>query len=229
MKFLNCLVTGASSGIGAAVSIELSKSAKHIYIVARNIKKLEEVHDKIIKNDCECTIVPLDLCEENGIENLASQILKKDQFLDILILSSGRTDQLSPVDSIDTLKLNNIINLNYLSNFRLIKSMHPLLKNSKDSRVALISSFKDKNKEQYWGIFQPIMTALNELIMTYAIENKNTNIKVNVFCPEAVNTKSRAIMFPGENKNNISSTEEIAIKIINYLLKTKSTGNLIKI
>ena len=38
MKFLNCLVTGASSGIGAAVSIELSKSAKHIYIVARNNK-----------------------------------------------------------------------------------------------------------------------------------------------------------------------------------------------
>ena len=41
--------------------------------------------------------------------------------------------------------------------------------------------------------------------MTYAIENKNTNIKVNIFCPEAVNTKSRAIMFPGENKINISS------------------------
>ena len=64
MKFLNCLITGASSGIGKAISEELSKSARHIYITSRNIKKLEEVHDNIIKNKCKCTIVPLDLHED---------------------------------------------------------------------------------------------------------------------------------------------------------------------
>jgi len=50
MKKLNCLVTGASSGIGKEISIELSNYAKHIYICSRNVKKLEIVHDKIIEN-----------------------------------------------------------------------------------------------------------------------------------------------------------------------------------
>ena len=71
MKKLNCLVTGASSGIGKEISIELSNYAKHIYICSRNVQKLEIVHDKIIENNCECTIVPLNLCDENVIENLA--------------------------------------------------------------------------------------------------------------------------------------------------------------
>ena len=38
MRTLNCLVAGASSGIGKSIAIELSKSAKHIYIVSRSIK-----------------------------------------------------------------------------------------------------------------------------------------------------------------------------------------------
>ena len=50
MKKLNCLVTGASSGIGKEISIELSAYAKHIYICSRNVQKLEIVHDKIIEN-----------------------------------------------------------------------------------------------------------------------------------------------------------------------------------
>ena len=57
MRNLNCLITGASSGIGASIAQELSKTVKHIYILSRNTSKLEEINDKIISNGCECTIV----------------------------------------------------------------------------------------------------------------------------------------------------------------------------
>ena len=76
MKKLNCFVTGASSGIGKEISIKLSKYAKHIYISSRDLDKLEKVYDKIAENECECTIVPLNLEDENGIENLAEQIFR---------------------------------------------------------------------------------------------------------------------------------------------------------
>jgi short-subunit dehydrogenase len=78
MKNINCLVTGASSGIGASIAQELSKSVKHIYILSRNTTELEKINDKIISNGCECTIVPIDLCERNVIENLSEEIFKKD-------------------------------------------------------------------------------------------------------------------------------------------------------
>ena len=86
MRNLNCLITGASSGIGASIAQELSKTVKHIYILSRNASKLEEINDKIISNGCECTIVPIDLCEPNVIENLSEEIFKKDRFLDFLAI-----------------------------------------------------------------------------------------------------------------------------------------------
>ncbi len=229
MRTLNCFVTGASNGIGKEIAIELSNYAKHIYICSRNVKRLEEVHDQIIKRACECTIVPLNLKERNGIENLANQILIKDNSLDILILSAGTINTLSPVESIELDKLNDVLTLNYVSNFRMIKNFHKLLKNSSNSHIGAISSLKNKSKEYYWGIYQPVMTALNELLLTYAMENKNTNIKTNIFCPKAVNTDFRDLIIPGEDKQTISDPKNVAKKIVDYILNTKNSGQIIEI
>ena len=229
MKKLNCLVTGASSGIGKEISIKLSAHAKHIYICSRNVQKLEIVHDKIIENNCECTIVPLNLCDENVIENLAKQIQVKDTSLDILVLSAGIINELSPVESIDLENLKNIVNLNFLSNFRMVKSFHSLLKSSNNANIAAVSSLKDPSKEYYWGIYQPIMTALNELLLTYSKENKGTKIKTNIFCPLAVNTKLRDVIMPGEDKSKIIDPKDVAVKIVNYILEAAGTGEIIEI
>ena len=228
-KKLNCLVTGASSGIGKEIATYLSNYVRHIYICSRNVKNLEKVSDQIVKNKCECTIVPLNLSDDNGIENLAKQIFNKDGSLDILILSAGMINQLSPVDAIELEKLKEVLNLNYISNFRMIKNFHPLLKNSDDSNIAVISSLNDESKGYYWGIYQPIMTALNDLIITYANENKKTNIKTNIFCPKAVNTELRTIIMPGEDKNKISKPYDVAVKIVDYLLNNTNSGNIIEI
>ena len=229
MKDLICVVTGASSGIGKHISIELSSIAKHIYIIARDIKKLECVHDEIIKNQCECTIVPVDLREENSVENLAQQISKKNKFINALILSAGSIDALSPIDSIDLQKFKDILKLNYISNFRMIKNFHPLLKSTNNANLAVISSQIDNSKKQYWGIYQPIMSALNELTITYAKENYRSKIKANVFCPKAVRTKFRDIIMPGENKDALPTPEYIAKKIIKHILTSEESGKIIQI
>jgi len=226
---MNCLITGASSGIGNSISIELSKYVRHIYIVARDIKNLESTHDKIVKNGCSCTIVPLDLCVDGGIKNLSKQIFLKDKYLDLIVLSAGKIDHLSPVDSIDLEKMNKILKLNFISNFRMIKCFHSLLKNAPSSQLAVISSNREKFDNQYWGIYQPIMTALNELVMIYAKENKNSGIKANIFCPQGVDTKLREVTMPGENKDDVMSSEFFAKSITKLILNCKLTGEIINI
>ena len=168
------------------------------------------------------------LNREKGIENLAKQIFIKDKFIDVLISSAGIIENLSPVESIDLNKLKNILELNYISNFRLIKSFHPLLKSSKSGRLGVISSVSDKNKNQYWGIYQPIMTALNELVMTYSLENVNTNIKANIY-PGAVQTKLRAMVMPGEENGALHLAEDVAVTVIKNILEQDSNGKIINI
>ena len=55
------IITGASSGIGFSLALKLSERFNHLYISGRRISELEKLNDKIIKNNCDCTIVPLDL------------------------------------------------------------------------------------------------------------------------------------------------------------------------
>jgi len=223
------LITGASSGIGAETAVQLSRVSSHIYIIGRNIKNLEIISDKIVDNNCECTIVPLDIKEESVLRNLAKSIAKKNSKIDIIVSSAGIIDHLSPVDSINEERFKEIIEINYLSNFRLVKYFHYLLKNSENGRLVIVSSNQDSGN-QYWGVYQPIMKALNELIITYANENKKTNIKANILCPKAVNTSFRDKIMPGENKKNLLSVNDVAKRILELTSKNfHETGKIINI
>lgn len=208
------LVTGSSSGIGAAIAIELAQTSKHIFITGRNISDLEKTNDLIVKNNCECTIVPLDLTKENVIENLSAQIYEKYKRLDIFISAAGIISSLSPITSIDQKELKKIIELNFISNIKMLKYFHPLLKASKRGKVVIISSDRKKTNEPFWGSFTPIMNALNEAVMTYAKENENDNISTNIVCPIAVDTDFRNAFMPGEDKSTIMSASEFSKKIV---------------
>ena len=104
------------------------------------------MYDKIVNNNCECTIVPLDITEDSVISNLAKSMAKKDNKVDIVVSCAGIIDHLSPVDSIDEERFKKIIETNFLSNFRLIKYFHYLLKNSENGRLVVVSSNQNNGK-----------------------------------------------------------------------------------
>ena len=94
-----CLVTGASSGIGKQTAIKISNIVDHVYILSRDVSKLEIVNDHIINSGTDCTIVPMDLTKKNNIKELAKNIYEKENKIDIVISSAGRINQLSPIGS----------------------------------------------------------------------------------------------------------------------------------
>ena len=207
-----CLVTGASSGIGKQTAIKISNIVDHVYILSRDVSKLEIVNDYIIDNGSDCTIVPMDLTKKNNIKELAKNIYEKENKIDIVISSAGRINQLSPIGSQNEDEVIKTFELNYLANLSLMKEFLPLLKLSSKGKFILISSIYSSLKSQYWGGYQPIMTALNELVRIYAEENKN--IRVNCICPSAVDTGFRDDIMPGEDKKLILKPEKIAENII---------------
>ena len=123
-----CLVTGASSGIGKQTAIKISNIVDHVYILTRDVSKLEIVNDYIIDNGSDCTIVPMDLTKKNNIKELAKNIYEKENKIDIVISSAGRINQLSPVGSRNENEVIKTFELNYLANLSLMKEFLPLLK-----------------------------------------------------------------------------------------------------
>ena len=82
-------ITGASSGIGEALAVELSKQGAKIIFSARRKEELLRVQKKCNLNDSNSLILPLDLSDTNEINSLTEKIISQFGRIDILINNGG--------------------------------------------------------------------------------------------------------------------------------------------
>ena len=224
------IITGASSGIGYSLALKLSEQFDHLYISSRRISELEKLNDKIIKNNCECTIVPLDLKKIDLLDELASQIYLKERKLDLLVSAAGINYNLSPVTSIKENEFKESFEINLLSNVKLLKSFQPLLKSSNESKIIVISSQLETKIKPFWGGNDSLISGLHKMVLTFAEENKNTNISTNIVCPNGVDTDYRNTFMPGEDKSKLMSVHKFAeefCKLFNN--EFRNNGKIFKI
>ncbi len=223
------LITGASRGIGAAVAKKYAKEGAHVIITARTIGGLEEIDDEIQKFGGKATLVPLNLLEQDKIDQLAFNIKEKFGKLDILVGNAAMLGGLGPLSHGKPEKWENVIKLNLTTNWRLIRGFDPLLKLSENGRVIFVTSGVTKGVFPYWGPYAVSKAALETLAETYAAECTSTNIKVNLVDPGVVRTKMRAEAMPGENPEKLTEPENITdifVKLAEN--KLKESGKIFK-
>ncbi|GHF28875.1 short-chain dehydrogenase [Kordiimonas sediminis] len=206
------LVTGASRGIGRAVALELAKAGVHVIAVARTRSQsaLEALDDEINESGGSCTLVPLDLKDGDAIDRLGGAIYERWGKLDILIGNAGVLGPMSPLGHIDPKDWAELLDVNLTANFRLIRSMDPLLKLAENARAVFVSSGAAGKHRAYWGGYATTKAALEELVLTYCSECNITNIKCNIVDPGPIRTKMRASAVPGEDPLTLPTPEDIA-------------------
>jgi NAD(P)-dependent dehydrogenase (short-subunit alcohol dehydrogenase family) len=221
------LVTGASRGIGAAVALALARSGAHVLAVARTVGGLEELDDQIRAAGGSATLVPLDLRDGAGIDRLGGVIHERYGRLDIMVGNAGMLGPLSPVGHVQPSAWDEVIAINLTANFRLIRSMDPLLRVAAAGRVVLVSSGVAATCRAYWGPYAISKSGLEALARTYANETSNTQIRVNVVNPGPTRTRMRAQAMPGEDPNTLDTPEGVADKIVELCLPSfVETGKL---
>jgi NAD(P)-dependent dehydrogenase (short-subunit alcohol dehydrogenase family) len=211
------LVTGASRGIGRASAIELAKSGAHVILVARTVGGLEETDDEIRKGGGNATLVPLDLTKFEGIDQLGATIFERWGKLDGLLGNAGELGVLTPLPHLDPKVWQKSIDVNVTANWRLIRSLDPLLRKSDAARVLFISSGAARNFRPYWGSYSIAKAALEALALTYAAECADSNVNVNLFNPGPLRTKMRAKAMPGEDPMDLQPPEAVAPLIAELL------------
>ncbi len=215
------LVTGASRGIGYALSKLIAAKGAHVIAVARTVGGLEELDDEIKSIGGTSTLVPLDLRDFDAIDRLGESIFDRWNKLDILVGNAGILGSLSPIGHIEPQIFEEVIAVNLIANWRLIRSLDPLLRNSKSARGIFISSSAAKDCKPYWSAYSASKSGLETLVRTYAIEiEKVSNIKVNLVDPGPIRTAMRAKAMPGENPETLTTAEQLAESIIPLLMPT---------
>ncbi|MEE2688704.1 MAG: SDR family NAD(P)-dependent oxidoreductase [Pseudomonadota bacterium] len=203
------LVTGASRGIGRAVALRFAEEGAHLILTARTVGGLEEVDDLVRGRGGNATLVPMDLSQVDEIDRLGAAIHQRFGRLDVLVANAAMLGVLSPVGHIEPLVWDETIRLNLTSNYRIIRSLDPLLRQSEAGRAIFVTSGAARGKA-FWGAYAATKAGLESLVKCYAKEMENTNIRVNLLSPGATRTGMRASAFPGENPKTIKMPESIA-------------------
>lgn len=204
------LVTGASRGIGRAVARELARTGFRVVCVARAQQALEKLDDQIRADGGEATLVPMDLRDGDSIDRLGGQLYERFGKLDALAACAGVLGSLTPAHQASPALMDEVIAVNFTANYRLIRSMHPLLRASDAGRAAFITSGVSANGRAYWGPYAASKGALEGLARSYAEEVAITPIRVNLFSPGPVRTAMRAKAFPGEDPMTLPTPDEVA-------------------
>jgi NAD(P)-dependent dehydrogenase (short-subunit alcohol dehydrogenase family) len=222
------LVTGASRGIGRAAAVALAKADAHVVLVARTVGGLEEADDEIRKSGGSATLVPLDLKDVAGIDRLGATIFERWGRLDGFLGNAGVLGTLTPLAHLDPKVWQEAIDVNVTANWRLIRSLDPLLRKSAAARVLFLTSGAARNFRPYWGSYSIAKAALEALALTYAAECASTDIRVNLLNPGPLRTRMRAKAMPGEDPMDLQPPEAVAPLIVEMLSPSyENNGQLV--
>ena len=215
------LITGASSGIGAEIAIQLAKKKIHTIITARSSSRLIKTEKSIIDNGGTCTVVELDMKDLHGLDNLGKEIFKRWGKLDILIANAAILGTLSPLHHQSNEEFSDVLNINLISNHRLIRSFDALLKNSVSSKAIFLTSSVSFNPKPFWGAYSISKAALNHMTKLWAQENTHNNLSICTIEPGETNTRLRKHANPGENIDNLQDPFTVAKSIIKLICADK--------
>lgn len=203
------LVTGASRGIGRAVALGLAKSGAHVILAARSLGGLEAVDDEIRALGGAATLLQLDLKKGDRVDQLGPTIYQRWERLDILIANAGILGPLSPLGHTTDEGFLSTIDINLNANWRLIRTLDPLLKRSDAGRAVFVTSGAASGKYAYWGAYSASKAGLEALVKTWAAELQSTSVKANLINPGATRTQMRAKAFPGEDPATLPPPEDL--------------------
>ncbi len=207
MNFTNKIIwiTGASSGIGKSLAIELSKQHTKLILSSRNEKALNQV-----KNECENSenvkILPLDLENYNNMSSKVDEALLLFGTIDVVFNNGGISQRsLAKDTSIEVDK--RIMNINYLGTVALTKAILPHFIQQNSGYFIVTTSIVGKIGTPLRSSYSASKHALHGFFDSLRAEVYQNNIKVTLACPGFVqtNVSLNALTGNGTPQNKMDS------------------------
>lgn len=207
-------VTGATRGIGRAAAVALAKSGCHVILSGRTVGALEEVDDEIRAEGGTASILKLNLMNAEKLDALGPSLYERWQKLDVLVAAAGVLGRLGPLTHLPDEIWNETLAINLTANWRLIRTLDPLLRRSEAGRALFLSSGAARRNRAYWGPYSVSKAGLDALVKIYAHELEETPARANLLDPGATRTKMRAKAFPGEDPETLKTPASLAPVIL---------------
>jgi len=177
------IIIGASKGIGKGIAEVFAQHGAKLILVSRSEKELTQLAEDILSQGGDASIIVADVSQEEDMQRMAAEVLKKYSRIDILIQNAG-IYPFSRLEEMSTEQWHTVLNTNLTGSFYAIKACLPAMKQQNQGRIVLTSSISGPRVGLPGASHYTASKAgMNGFMKTIAIELAKYNITVNAVEP----------------------------------------------
>jgi NAD(P)-dependent dehydrogenase (short-subunit alcohol dehydrogenase family) len=182
------LVTGATSGIGAATAMQLARCGAFTIVSGRDPDRGDTVVETIRKSGGEAEFIPADLSDASSATDLANSALAMSGRVDILVNNAGAAILGSTTECTEE-DFDTIYALNVKAPYFLVAQLVPAMIAHGEGIVVNVSTMVASFGSATTGIYGSSKAALNNLTKNWAVEFGPQGVRVNTVAPGPTRTE----------------------------------------
>jgi len=233
MKGSVAIVTGASSGIGAATARALSAAGAKVVLLARREDRIRNIAEEL--NDA--IAIRCDVTDEGQVNQAINQTLETYGNIDILVNNAGQGLH-SPIEEIKPDDFRDVFELNVLAPLVVMQHVVPAMRKQGEGRIVNVSSGIWFHPLAESGAYAATKAALSTLAGVARVELEEANIKVSVMYPFITETELVDSIKAGKDSakkaeapiaTERQSPELVAIKILELIRSGEERADLVPV
>ena len=201
------LVTGASRGIGEAISYLLAKHGAHIIVSSRKIDGCELVAQKINQDGGSAEAFPCHVGDMSNIKSIFDHIKNQYGKLDILVNNAAANPYFGHILDTDYSAYTKTVDVNIRGYFFMSIEAGKLMKNNNGGVIVNTASINGIQPGEAQGIYSITKAAVINMTKSFAKECAQFNIRVNALLPGFTKTKFAQVLFDNDDLYNLAIKE----------------------
>ncbi|SKA29331.1 SDR family oxidoreductase [Consotaella salsifontis] len=227
------IVTGASSGIGAATARALSAAGAKVVLLARRKDRIEKLADELK----DAIALPCDVTDREQVDHAVEETLRVHGRIDILVNNAGQALQAS-IENIDVDDFRDIFELNVLAPLVMMQKVIPTMRRQRAGSIVNVSSGIWFRPLPESGAYSATKAALSTLTGVAQVELAEANIAVSLMYPFITKTELVASIKAGrESAERMEAPidaerqrpEQVADKILELIKSGEKQGDLVPV
>jgi NADP-dependent 3-hydroxy acid dehydrogenase YdfG len=176
------VVTGASSGIGAATAVRLGQAGHPVALGARRTDKLEEVADRIRAEGGEAVVHPLDLTDDDSVTDFAKAVQADLGDVEVVISNAGAVAP-GTITEIEPERFTRELDLTVVGAHRLVRAFVPGMQERRRGDIVFVSSDTAVRARPFMAAYSAGKWGLEGMVASLQMELEGSGVRASVVRP----------------------------------------------
>jgi short-subunit dehydrogenase len=181
------LVTGASSGIGHAIALELGRRGARVGLTARRLDELLKVAEEVERAGGQALALAADVRNPSEMEGVTERVREKWGHIDVLIANAGMSST-TGAKSFSASETSNVITVNVVGVVNSVAAVLPDMLARKQGQLVVISSLASFRGLPKSGAYSASKAAVSTLFESLRVDLRGSGISVTTIHPGFIRT-----------------------------------------